>query len=455
MLHLHDTATGLVKPLVQRDPGTVTMYVCGPTVYGLAHLGHGRSALVYDVLRRYLEWSGVSVRHVSNITDIDDKIINRAQVEGRPPADVARQYDDEWYRALDVLGVLRPTADPHATAYVEQMVDLIAALAGKGVAYETDDGVYLSVGEVDGYGLLAGQPLESLRAGERVDVVAGKRSAFDFVLWKGAKPDEPSWPSPWGPGRPGWHTECVVMSLDLLGDGFDLHAGGMDLRFPHHENERAQAVALGRDFARHWMHHAFVVDAEGEKMSKSVGNVSNLSELVERYDPRSYRLLVLQSHYRSPMTVNAGTLDRSVATLAGLDGLVRRAADAGLPAGGAAAEPDHRAAFVAAMDDDLDTPKALALVFDWVKEANRLLDAGDLGGAGPVVAAVVDALGAVGLPLSGVAAAVDDASAGLVARRDAARADRDWPEADRLRAELEAAGWVVEDTPTGTRVHRR
>ena len=455
MLRLHDTATGQVKPLAQRDPGAVSMYVCGPTVYGLPHLGHGRASLVYDILRRYLEWSGVSVRHVSNITDIDDKIINRARDESRSAAEVAHQYDGEWYRAMDALGVLRPTVDPHATAYVEPMVDMIAALVDKGIAYETPDGVYLSVGDVDGYGLLAGQPLDSLRAGERVEVVEGKRSPFDFVLWKKAKPGEPSWPSPWGQGRPGWHTECVVMSLDLLGDGFDLHTGGMDLRFPHHENERAQAVALGREFARHWMHHAFVVDAGGEKMSKSLGNVSNLAELVERYDPRSYRLLVLQSHYRSPMTVNAGTLDRAVTTLAGLDGLLRRAADAGLAPGATAAEPAHRAAFVAAMDDDLDTPQALALVFEWVKEANRLLDAGDPDGAGPVLAAVVDALGAVGLDLGGAAAVVDDASSDLVARRDAARAARDWPEADRLRAELEASGWVVEDTPAGTRVHRR
>ncbi|MGH9075774.1 MAG: class I tRNA ligase family protein, partial [Acidimicrobiales bacterium] len=258
MLRLHDTATGQVADLVPREPGKLSMYVCGPTVYEAPHIGHGRAMLVHDLLRRYLEWCGVEVRHVSNVTDIDDKIIQRAAEEGRPPSAVAAEQEAAWWDAVDRLGVARPTDTPHATDYVEAMVEAVADLAAAGFAYETGDGVYLEVGRVDGYGLLARQPLESLRAGARVESAPEKRSPLDFALWKKARPGEPSWASPWGDGRPGWHTECVVMSLDLLGDGFDLHTGGLDLRFPHHENERAQAVALGRPFARYWMHHGMV-----------------------------------------------------------------------------------------------------------------------------------------------------------------------------------------------------
>jgi cysteinyl-tRNA synthetase len=260
-------------------------------------------ALAWDVLRRYLEWTGLDVRFVSNITDIDDNIIRRANREGRSSSDVAVEFEGSWYTAMDALGVKRPTLDPHATAYVEQMVELVAGLVSAGKAYETSDGVYLSVETVPGYGLLARQPLDSLRSGARVDVDEEKRSPLDFALWKKAKPQEPTWPSPWGDGRPGWHTECVVMALDLLGEGFDLHGGGIDLAFPHHENERAQAVALGRDFAHHWTHSGLVVAPGGEKMSKSLGNFTSLTDLLSRTDPRAYRLLVLRSHYRAPMEV--------------------------------------------------------------------------------------------------------------------------------------------------------
>ena len=254
MLRLHDTATGTVRPFELRDPGRVSMYVCGPTVYGPPHLGHGRFTLFYDVVRRYLAFLGLEVRHVVNVTDVDDKIIERAASEGRAPAEIAKESEDQWWEAMDALDALRPTVVPHATEYILQMVALVADLVGRDMAYETDDGVYLEVDKVEGYGLLAHQPLDSLRAGARVEASEQKRSPLDFALWKKAKPGEPSWESPWGPGRPGWHTECVVMSLDLLGDGFDLHGGGQDLIFPHHENERAQAVAEGREFARYWLH---------------------------------------------------------------------------------------------------------------------------------------------------------------------------------------------------------
>jgi cysteinyl-tRNA synthetase len=432
------------------------MYICGPTVYDHPHVGHGRFLLVFDVLRRYLEWCGNEVVYVSNVTDIDDKIINRANQEARSAEDVAVEFEKAWYDAVDRLGVKRPTHDPHATAYVGQMVTWVEDLVAAGVAYETSDGVYLSVASVPDYGLLkSGQSLDDMRAGARVEVNEEKGAARDFALWKKVKPGEPSWPSPWGPGRPGWHTECVVMALDLLGDGFDLHGGGQDLAFPHHENERAQAVAAGREFARRWAHNGFVV-VGGEKMSKSLGNFTTLTDLLAAHDPRAYRLLVLQSHYRAPLEVTQSSLEQATATLRGLDDFVRRTADLAAP-GSDPAAPDQSAmeAFRAAMDDDLSTPTVVALLSDLRRRANVHLDAGGADAAEPLAAAVREIAGAVGLTLGPardeeVPAEVLD----LVSRRDQARADRDFAGADALRDQLVAMGWVVEDTPSGTKVHQ-
>jgi cysteinyl-tRNA synthetase len=450
VIRLHDTAFGRSAELALRDAGRVSVYACGPTVYDVPHIGHGRMVLVFDVLRRYLEWTGLDVRFVSNITDIDDNIIRRANAEGRSSADVAAQYEEAWYSATDRLGAKRPTLDPHATAYVDQMVDLVAGLVESGKAYETSDGVYLEVDRIPGYGLLARQPLDSLRSGARVDVDEEKRSPLDFALWKKAKPDEPTWPSPWGDGRPGWHTECVVMSLDLLGEGFDLHGGGIDLAFPHHENERAQAVAAGRDFARRWAHNGHV-QVGGEKMSKSLGNFRTLTDMLEVTDPRAYRLVVLQSHYRAPVEVTAVTLEQARNTLAGLDGFVRRTAD--LPA--RAADADALARFRAAMDDDLDTPRAMAELSGLVRRANAALNGADPAAAGPLVAAVRVISEGLGLALMGAADEVPPDVAVLVARRDEARAGRDFAGADALRDRLEKQGWAVEDTPQGARVYRK
>jgi cysteinyl-tRNA synthetase len=458
VLQLFDTALGRVVPLEPREPGKVSMYVCGPTVYGPPHLGHGRFSLVFDVLRRYLTWSGLDVTYVSNITDIDDKIIARAAEAGTTPEAVAAENEAVWWTAMEALGVARPDEDPHATDYVEQMVALIAELVERGDAYVADDGVYFSPDSVGDYGLLARQSLESLRAGARVDVAEHKRSPVDFALWKFAKPGEPEWPSPWGPGRPGWHTECVVMSLDLLGDDFDIHGGGQDLAFPHHENERAQAVAAGRAFARHWVHNGFV-EVGGEKMSKSLGNFTTLLDLVERTDPRAYRLLVLRAHYRSPLEVTPATTADAAAALTRLDALARRARSAGLALSGdepgaPAADPEALAEFRRAMDDDLDTPAVVALLFGLVTRANTALDAGDEQAAAPLVRAIGEITTAVGLALGGAAGEVPAEVADLARRRDEARAQRDWAAADALRDELTAAGWLVEDTPEGTRVRR-
>jgi cysteinyl-tRNA synthetase len=356
-----------------------------------------------------------------------------------------------WFEAMGKLNVARPTDVPHATEYVDEMVAMIGQLVDAGRAYTTDDGVYLSVESVPDYGLLVNQHLDDLLAGGGEREVFGadqKRHPADFALWKLSKPGEPSWPSPWGDGRPGWHSECVVMSLDLLGEGFDLHCGGMDLKFPHHENERAQAVALGKRFANHWMHNGFVVDAEGEKMSKSLGNVANLVDLMEQYDPRAYRMLLLQSHYRGPVSITQGNVDASVAALAGLDSFAARTSAL------AGAEPDAEviARFRERMDDDLDTPGATALLFDTVRRANAALDAG-APEAAALAAAVHEMCVAVGLVLA-VAAEVPAEAAAKAAALDAARAAKDFASADALRGELQADGWIVETTKAGTSLRR-
>ena len=429
------------------------MYVCGPTVYDVPHIGHGRFALVFDVIRRYLEWRGFEVRYVSNITDIEDKIINKSLQEGRSAEEVVAEYTDAWFDAMDRLGVRRPDEVPTATGYVTQMVDYIADLIERGRAYVAPDGVYFSVESLEGYGLLARQSLESMRsgAGDR-DIVgeAGKRHPFDFALWKNAKPGEPSWDSPWEPGRPGWHIECTVMALDLLGDGFDIHGGGDDLTFPHHENERAQAVAGDHRFARYWLHNGMVMGKGGEKMSKSLGNYVSLTDLLASIDPRAYRLLVLRSKYRTQMEVTPETIEDATVALAALDNLVTRASQH--PAG----TPDKAFLdrFRSAMDEDFGTPTATALISEARKDGNLAFDAGDAARGADLAATVVEIGRALGLELRAAGGDVDEAAAGKARQRDEARAARDWARADALRAELEAEGWTVQDGPTGTRLTR-
>jgi cysteinyl-tRNA synthetase len=461
MLRLFDSVAGEVRELVPRDEGRFSMYVCGPTVNDLPHIGHGRFALVWDVVRRWIAWGGLDVDYVSNITDVDDKIIARARLEGRSEAEVTAQYEAEWFLAMDAIGVARPTHVPHATAYIEGMVALIEELLVIGAAYQTSDGVYFDVNAAPDYGVLAGQPLDSLRAGARVETVDEKRSPLDFALWKLAKPEEISWETPFGRGRPGWHTECVVMSTDLLGDGFDLHTGGFDLKFPHHENERAQAVALGRKFARRWAHNGFVMSG-GVKMSNSLNNFTSLTDLLTRVDQRAYRLLVLRSHYRSPLDVAPTSIADAERALERLDSLARRF---DLPAmAGTTIEVASRHQFAPStedlvrrvsdcMDDDLDTPGAVAALFEAVTAAHAKQDEGDETGARELASAINALLGAMGLGLRS-GESVDATTAALVARRDAARAAKDWSAADALRDELVNAGWSVEDGPKGTIVRK-
>ncbi len=449
VLSLFDTSSGAVVPLVPKQEGTVSMYVCGPTVYGPPHLGHGRFSLVFDVLRRYLEWSGFEVTYVSNITDIDDNIINRAAELGVEPEQLAIDCEKIWYEAMDAIGVKRPTEDPHATAYVERMVEFIGGLIERGSAYETSDGVYFAVEDVDDYGLLARQTLDSLRSGARVEVGEDKRSPLDFVLWKKAKPGEPTWPSPWGDGRPGWHTECVVMSLDLLGDHFDIHGGGQDLAFPHHENERAQALAAGRHSANLWVHNGFV-EVGGEKMSKSLGNFTTLLDMVDAEDPRAYRLLVLRAHYRSPVEVTREAAADAATALKRLDNVARRTAEL-TPR---PADEEVLEEFRDLMDDDLNTPGALALLFDQIRAANTALDEGRDYDAAVAWATISEICTAVGLQPVTQDEQIPEDIAAMAQARDDARVEKNWPEADRLRAEIEAAGYTVEDTADGTQVRR-
>jgi len=414
------------------------------------------------VARRWFTFQGLDVTFVSNITDIDDNIINRANREGTTEEDVANTYENHWWDAMRSIGVARPNEVPHATQYVDGMVTLISEFLEKDIAYSCSDGIYFDVSRVPDYGLLAGQPLDSLRAGARIEANDEKRSPLDFALWKNAKSGEPSWPAPFGDGRPGWHTECVVMSLGLLGDGFDLHCGGFDLKFPHHENERAQAVASGRAFAKHWSHNGWVMVGE-EKMSKSLGNFTSLTDLLEKTDARAYRLLVLRSHYRSPIEVSPATIADAERGLERLDSFARRfnlpylAGDSlevksnftfeGLSA-------DLLAQVCAQLDDDLNTPLAVAALFDALSEANSLADSGDEFSALALASSVNALFGSMGLSLLASSDEVDETSKALVSARDTARSEKNWAEADRLRDELVNLGWVVEDSPSGTQIHK-
>ena len=459
MLRFTDSLTGEKAPFTPREEGRVSVYWCGPTVYDDPHLGHARSTLAFDVLVRYLRWSGYDVLAVSNITDIDDKIINRAAEEGTDEPAVATRFEASFIGQMDRLNIAHPDLRPRATEFVDRMVEVVADLVEHGMAYTTDSGVYFDVDRLDGYGALVGRSVDDLRdgAGARVDVDDDKDDPLDFALWKAAKPGEPTWDSPWGPGRPGWHIECVAMSLHLLGDGFDIHGGGDDLVFPHHENERAEALGCGRTFARYWVHNG-MVQVDGEKMSKSLDNFTTLAALLDAWDPRVLRLVVLQTHYRRTMEIGSTTLDQASAALTRLDKFVDRMAAADLPE--AEADADVVARFREAMDDDLGSPQALAVVFDAVRDANRALDAEDDATAATLAVAVLDLSAALGLKL-GSAAAPERADDGdteeidaLVDRRLAARTARDFGEADRIRDDLAARGIVLEDGPQGTSWHR-
>lgn len=454
MIHLHNSATGQIEELRPAVDGIIKMYVCGPTVYDVPHLGHGRFVLVYDILRRYLEYQGHGVIHVSNITDVDDKILARADSENRQPSQVAGEYEEVWWKVLDDLNVLRPTHVPHATAYIQEMITFISELIEIGAAYIGGDGVYFEVSRIESYGLLAHQSLESMRSGARVEPNPNKRSPIDFALWKNTPNAEWAWESPFGRGRPGWHTECVVMAQDLLGSSFDIHGGGADLAFPHHENERAQALALGSSFADKWVHNGFIVVGD-EKMSKSLSNFVTLPELIGEDDPRAFRLLVLQSHYRSPLEVNSTLIGDAARALERIDNaLVRfdRHYDASISH--VQADSEILESFGQAMDNDMDTPLAISILFQGITSMNVSFDNGDLTKAIAIAKAIEIVVRVFGLGVSRSELVLPDAVVELFREREGARQRKDFAASDRLRDRLLELGYGIEDTKEGGQIRK-
>jgi cysteinyl-tRNA synthetase len=449
VLRLYDTAQRAKVEFVPRIDGQVSMYVCGPTPYDVPHLGHARKEVVFDTIRRYLVWRGFDVTFVSNVTDVEDRIIARAQEEESTEPAIVRRYEAEFRREFDRLNILRPDEEPHATEWIEEMIHLIAKLVERGHAYVVEgQGVYFQVDSLPSYGELSHRTVEELleSAGARVDVDERKRAPIDFALWKAAKPGEPSWESPWGRGRPGWHIECSAMSLKILGDGFDIHGGGSDLVFPHHENEIAQAVGAGRTFARYWLHNG-MVNVDGEKMSKSLGNFVTLGDVLDRFGPRAFRLVVLQTHYRRQMELGERELEDAAKAMERIDSLIRRARNTEL----ADTEIDEVDRFRFAMDDDFDTPAAVAFVFELVRDGNTAIDEGRLEDAAAHVATVRELCAVLGLEIDDAEpAALDAEVAALVAERDAARDAKDFARSDEIRDVLLAQGIVLEDTPQGT-----
>ncbi|WP_420435646.1 cysteine--tRNA ligase [Candidatus Poriferisocius sp.] len=455
MVSFYDTRRRAVVPFEPLVEGRVSMYVCGPTVYDVPHIGHARTALTFDMIRRYLKWRGYEVSFVSNITDIDDKIIARAAETGTTEPELAARYKQVYTEQMDRFGIARPDHQPHATEYVEEMLGFIGDLVDRGAAYAIEGkGVYFSVAAHARYGDLIARTPEELRegAGARVEVDADKADPLDFALWKAAKPGEPMWDSPWGPGRPGWHIECVAMATDLLGETFDIHGGGDDLAFPHHQNEVAEAEGAELGFARHWIHGA-MLNVNGEKMAKSLGNFTTLSDLLDAYEPQVLRLLMLQTYYRTVMELSDDALAGASGALDRLRAWHRRAVAAGVDQT-AGANADAVARFTAAMDDDFGTPAGLAVVFDLVREGNAALDAGDTDRAAAAHVTVGDLAGALGLKLAGDHNDGDDAQTEMVekllAERERARAAKDFATADRIRDQLADDGIVIEDTPGGT-----
>ncbi len=452
-MKLYDTLTGDVVPFEPRIEGEVSLYACGPTVYSHPHLGHARQSITYDVIRRYFEWNGVKVHHVANITDIDDNIINRAKDEGSTEPEVAKYWTEVYDTVMEELGILLPHDRPKATEYVDEMVELIGVLVDNGAAYANDSGVYLRVRSVDDYGALIHRTPDELAegSGARIEVDPNKEDPLDFALWKAAKPGEPTWPSPWGDGRPGWHIECAAMSLDILGENFDIHGGGRDLVFPHHTNERAEATAAGKTFARYWVHNAFV-NIGGEKMSKSLNNFKTVRDLLDE-DPlnaRALRLVLLQTHYRKDLEINPQVLASAREAIKGIDTMVRRADTAGVDRSSVERDAAAIDAFRAAMNHDFGTPEATATIFDLVRRTNSAIDSGSSELTALALTAI-ELANALGLAVGYRSETSDDDGDvdGLLADREAAKADKDYQTADKIRDDLAARGITVEDTVDG------
>jgi cysteinyl-tRNA synthetase len=473
-LRLHDTATRTVREFSPLVPGRVSIYLCGATVQAPPHIGHLRSAIIFDILVRWLRASGYDVTFCRNVTDIDDKILQVAEREGVPWWAVAERNLRAFTHAYEALGCAPPEVEPRATGHVPEMIAMIRRLIEREHAYPAEGGVYFDVHSYPQYGELSGQRLDQMRPADDVNE-AGKRDLRDFALWKAARPGEPSWETPWGPGRPGWHLECSAMSREYLGEGFDIHGGGLDLVFPHHENEIAQSRSAGYEFAHYWVHNG-LVGVSGEKMSKSLGNSLGIGQMLTQVRPAELRYYLGQAHYRSALEFSPDALSEAAAAYRRIEGFVTRAAELGAdPAEDASTGqqdgPQHAGtpardtlppAFVAAMDDDLAVPQALAVVHAELRNGNNALATGDRAGTAGAAARVRAMLAVLGLdPLSEPWAAagrdgdlrgVVDALVGVaLSQREAARERKDYQAADAIRDDLRAAGVLIEDTPAGPR----
>ena len=476
-LVIYNTFTRRKEPFTPLNPGEVGMYVCGITAYDHAHVGHGRCYVAFDAILRHLKARGYRVKYVRNFTDIDDKIIARAAETGVDCAELAERFMASFSEDMAALGNLAPDVEPRATEHIPEMVRAVERLVEKGFAYVVEGGdVMFSVDAFRGYGKLSGRRLEEMMAGARVEADPRKRNPLDFVLWKAAKPGEPSWTSPWGPGRPGWHIECSVMSAKYLGQPFDIHGGGQDLIFPHHENELAQAEALeGRQFVRWWVHNGFVRVGE-EKMSKSLGNFFTLKDVLKRVHPEALRLLLLSQHYRSPLQFSEAALEQAASSLTRLYTAMARAEEAlgsvpEAPAQSLAQQEENegphglKAAareFEEAMDDDFNTARAIGALFTLARELNRAVERGDRALVQTGYELMVSLGGRLGLLGMSGRAFLQGGARGelgvdveeverLVAERAEARKRKDFATADRIRDQLKEMGIILEDTPTGTR----
>ncbi len=478
-LKIYNTLSGkkeIFKPLTE---GRVGMYVCGPTVYDSCHIGHARSVVVFDVIFRYLKACGFEVTYIRNFTDVDDKIINRANELGISSSELAGKYIREFYDDMDALNVERATIEPKATEHIDQIVALIEKLVAEGAAYQVDGDVYFSVNSFNAYGRLSGRKLEDMIAGARIEVDQRKKNPFDFALWKSAKPGEPYWESPWGRGRPGWHIECSAMSSEYLGETLDIHGGGKDLIFPHHENEIAQSEsASGKPFVNFWIHNGFV-NINQEKMSKSLGNFLMIKDVIKEYHPEAVRLFLLSNHYRSPVDFTDQSLKEAESGLDKIYALLERIekqtgpdrekgrateADAGKPERG-----EIWSRFAEAMDDDFNSAQAIGIIFDSVKKINRMLNNNDIspetmqiiktgyedilrtGGILGILTEPPDVYFA-GKKSTGIEkASIDpDLIDKMILERSTARANKDWARADQIRQELADMNIIIEDSTEGT-----
>jgi cysteinyl-tRNA synthetase len=470
-MRIYNTLTKSKEAFEPMVPGQVKIYVCGPTVYDSCHVGHARSVVVFDVVVRYLRAIGYQVTYVRNFTDVDDKIINRANAVGMDTVELAEKYIDEFHRDMDALNVMRADREPRVTAHIDDIIDIIKHLVDKETAYRVEGDVYFAVETFEEYGKLSGRKLVDMVAGSRVKINEKKRNPFDFALWKAAKPGEPAWSSPWGEGRPGWHIECSAMSSRFLGETFDIHGGGKDLIFPHHENEIAQSeAAYGKPFARYWMHNGFV-NINNEKMSKSLGNFLMVKEILRSFNPETIRLFLLSSHYRSPIDFSDQNLNESGKAIDKIYGLLRRLdQESGFfEAGDEALTGDYWRLFCEAMGDDFNTAKGIGILFNLVREANRILDEdeGAMKSKDALFSLSADLMRigrTLGLlqrswhvffeeransQLQNMVLSVEAIEA-LVDERAAARQKKDWKRADDIRDQLEAVGILLEDKGDGT-----